>query len=101
MPYVVERKPLSLSERLYLPQILAGMRVTLKHLFAPNVTMQYPEERPPIPTGYRGVPTLVKDRRHIGALDEGERFAFENDDGHGGWSVQLISGSTRSRARRR
>ncbi|HTL67076.1 MAG TPA: NADH-quinone oxidoreductase subunit I [Lacunisphaera sp.] len=61
MPYVVERKPLTLAERLYLPQIFAGMRVTLKHLFAPNVTMQYPEQRPPIPPGYRGVPTLVKD----------------------------------------
>ena len=61
MAYVVERKPLTLSERMYIPQILAGMRVTLKHLFAPNVTMQYPEERPAIPTGYRGVPTLVKD----------------------------------------
>ncbi|HVZ63691.1 MAG TPA: NADH-quinone oxidoreductase subunit I [Lacunisphaera sp.] len=61
MPYVVERKPLTLAERLYLPQIFAGMRVTLKHLFAPNVTMQYPEQRPPIPAGYRGVPTLVKD----------------------------------------
>lgn len=61
MPYVVERKPLTLSERLYLPQILAGMRVTLRRLFAPNVTMEYPEQRPAIPTGYRGVPTLVKD----------------------------------------
>ena len=61
MPYVVERKPLTLLERVYIPQILAGMKVTLKHLFAPNVTMEYPEVRPPIPTGYRGVPTLVKD----------------------------------------
>jgi len=61
MAYVVERKSLSLSERLYIPQILAGMRVTLKHLFAPNVTMEYPEQRPSIPAGYRGVPTLVKD----------------------------------------
>ena len=61
MPYVVERKPLTLSERLYFPQILAGMRVTLKHLFAPNVTMEYPEQRPAIPPGYRGVPTLVMD----------------------------------------
>ncbi|MBL9215804.1 MAG: NADH-quinone oxidoreductase subunit I [Opitutaceae bacterium] len=61
MPYVVERKPLTLSERLYLPQILSGMRVTLKHLFARNVTMEYPEQRPAIPAGYRGVPTLVKD----------------------------------------
>ena len=61
MPYVVDRKTLTLSERLYLPQILAGMRVTLKHLFAKNVTMEYPEQRPAIPTGYRGVPTLVLD----------------------------------------
>ncbi len=61
MAYVVERRPLSLSERLYLPQILAGMRITLKHMFQPNVTMEYPEQRPAIPPGYRGVPTLVKD----------------------------------------
>jgi NADH-quinone oxidoreductase subunit I len=61
MSYVVERKPLSLSERLYIPQILSGMRVTLKHLFAPNVTLEYPEQRPAIPAGYRGVPTLVMD----------------------------------------
>ena len=61
MAYVVERKSLTLLERLYIPQILSGMKVTLKHLFAPNVTMEYPEQRPPIPPGYRGVPTLVKD----------------------------------------
>ena len=61
MPYVVERKPLTLLERIYIPQILAGLRVTLKHLFAPNVTLEYPEQRPAIPPGYRGVPTLVMD----------------------------------------
>lgn len=61
MSYVVERKPLSLSERLYFPQILAGLRVTLRHIFEPTVTLQYPEQRPAIPPGYRGVPTLVKD----------------------------------------
>jgi len=61
MPYVVERKPLTLAERFYLPQIFAGMRVTLKHLFAPNVTLQYPGASVGIPPGYRGVPTLVKD----------------------------------------
>jgi NADH-quinone oxidoreductase subunit I len=61
MAYVVERKALSLSERMYLPQILAGMKVTLKHLFAKNVTLEYPEQPPAIPPGYRGVPTLVKD----------------------------------------
>ncbi len=61
MSYVVDRKPLTLAERLYLPQILSGMRITLKHFFARNVTMEYPEQRPAIPAGYRGVPTLVKD----------------------------------------
>jgi NADH-quinone oxidoreductase subunit I len=61
MAYVVERKPLSLSERLYIPQVLAGMKITLKHMFQPKVTMEYPEQRPEIPPGYRGVPTLVKD----------------------------------------
>ena len=61
MAYVVERKPLSLAERLYLPQIFAGMRITLRHFFAKKWTMEYPEQRPAIPTGYRGVPTLVKD----------------------------------------
>lgn len=57
----VERKPLSWAERTYIPQILGGMRTTLKHFFAPKETLEYPEQRPPIPPGYRGVPTLVKD----------------------------------------
>lgn len=61
MAYVVERKPLSLSERLYVPQVLAGMKITLKRFFSPKITMEYPEQRPAIPPGYRGVPTLVKD----------------------------------------
>jgi len=61
MAYVVDRKPLTLSERFYLPQIMAGMKVTLRHFFSKTVTLQYPEQRPTIPSGYRGVPTLVKD----------------------------------------
>ena len=57
----VERKPLSFAERTYIPQILSGLKTTWKHMVAPNVTLQYPEQRPEIPKGYRGVPTLVKD----------------------------------------
>jgi NADH-quinone oxidoreductase subunit I len=57
----IERKPLSLAERTYLPAILAGMRTTIRHMFMPKVTLEYPEQRPQIPPGYRGVPTLVKD----------------------------------------
>lgn len=58
---VVERKPLSLMERTYIPQILGGLRTTWQHLVRPKETMEYPEQRPAIPPGYRGVPTLVKD----------------------------------------
>ena len=57
----LERKPLTLAERTYLPQILQGLKTTMKHLVAPAVTLEYPEQRPEISTGYRGVPTLVKD----------------------------------------
>ena len=57
----VERKPLSFAERTYIPQIVGGLRTTLKHLFRKPLTLEYPEHRPAIPVGYRGVPTLVKD----------------------------------------
>lgn len=58
---VLERKPLTLAERTYLPQILDGLRRTFRLMFKPKVTVEYPEQRPPIPEGYRGAPTLVKD----------------------------------------
>jgi len=57
----IERKPLTLAERTYLPAIASGLKTTLKHFFGPKVTLEYPEQRPAIPAGYRGVPTLVKD----------------------------------------
>jgi NADH-quinone oxidoreductase subunit I len=57
----VERKPLSLLERTYIPQIVGGLRTTLRHFFKPTVTLQYPEQRPEISKNYRGVPTLVMD----------------------------------------
>jgi NADH-quinone oxidoreductase subunit I len=57
----VDRKPLNWSERAYLPQVAAGLKITFKHLWQKKETLQYPEEKPTIPPGYRGVPTLVKD----------------------------------------
>jgi NADH-quinone oxidoreductase subunit I len=57
----VQRKPLTLTERTYFPQILSGLKTTFKYLLGPAETMEYPEQRPAIPPGYRGVPALVKD----------------------------------------
>jgi NADH-quinone oxidoreductase subunit I len=61
MAKVIERKPLTLAERTYLPQVVSGLRTTFRQIFKKGVTLEYPEQRPPIPPGYRGVPTLVKD----------------------------------------
>ena len=61
MAKVVERKPLTLAERTYLPQVVSGLKTTFFQIFKKSVTLEYPEQRPPIPPGYRGVPTLVKD----------------------------------------
>ena len=57
----LERKPLTFAERTYLPQILGGLWVTIRHLVRKKQTLEYPEQRPAIPPGYRGVPTLVRD----------------------------------------
>jgi NADH-quinone oxidoreductase subunit I len=59
---IVKRQPLTLWERLYLPAVINGFKVTLRHFFKRKVTMQYPEERWVVPVGYRGAPYLVKDQ---------------------------------------
>jgi NADH-quinone oxidoreductase subunit I len=63
---IVDRKPLSFWERLYLPAIYGGFKVTLKHFNATvfkrgALTMEYPEQKWKVPEGYRGAPYLVKD----------------------------------------
>ena len=67
MPIVVERRELNWKERIYLPALLGGFAITFRHLLATlfgrgKVTMQYPEEKWPVPQGYRGAPTLVRDQ---------------------------------------
>jgi NADH-quinone oxidoreductase subunit I len=59
---IVQRKPLTFWERLYLPALIGGLRVTLRHFFKKKVTMQYPEEKWVVPPGYRGAPYLVRDQ---------------------------------------
>ena len=59
---IVKRKPLSFWERLYLPAIFGGFKVTWRHFWKKKVTMQYPEEKWTVPPNYRGAPYLVKDQ---------------------------------------
>lgn len=55
----VER--MSLAEKAYLPEIARGLGLTLRRLFRPKMTRQYPEERWQPLGSYRGRPVLVKD----------------------------------------
>jgi len=69
MAYTVRRPNLTFWEKLYLPNIIAGLAITLKHLRKmlageTHVVMQYPEEKwdAHLPEYYRGAPTLVMDQ---------------------------------------
>ncbi|MDG5766497.1 NADH-quinone oxidoreductase subunit I [Balneolales bacterium ANBcel1] len=52
---------LNFLERIYLPEVLRGLWYTLKQMFQPKFTMQYPEERFDPPPIFRGRPVLVED----------------------------------------
>jgi NADH-quinone oxidoreductase subunit I len=58
----VKRVRPTLFSRLYLPSIIAGMRVTFRHIFMKKDTLQYPEQQRVFGDRYRGVPALVKDQ---------------------------------------
>lgn len=59
---IVKRHKLNLLDLLYIPAIIGGLKVTLRHFFSKKVTLQYPEEKHSVPVGYRGAPYLVKDQ---------------------------------------
>jgi NADH-quinone oxidoreductase subunit I len=59
----VKEPKMGLTERLYLPAVLSGLQTTVKHMFKPSVTMQFPEAQPQIPPNYRGVHRLNRDEQ--------------------------------------
>ena len=59
---IIHAKDLSLWQRLYIPEILRGMRITVSQIFKPKFTRQYPEERWIPPASFRGRPVLVEER---------------------------------------
>jgi NADH-quinone oxidoreductase subunit I len=62
----VEQPELTAAERLYLPQVLGGMKTTLRHLFKKRLrdqkVVQYPEQKRVLrKENYRGVHRLNRD----------------------------------------
>jgi len=58
---VVSDKPMTFVERLYLPAIINGMMVTLKHMLKRRKTIKYPEEQRVFAPVYRGMHVLKRD----------------------------------------
>jgi len=58
---VVVNKQMTFKERMYLPAIISGLMITIKHLFKKSVTVKYPEETRPVSAIYRGLHVLKRD----------------------------------------
>lgn len=59
----VQAPTLGLWEQLYLPAVVEGLKTTVRHLFGPKVTEEYPEQEPQLPPNYRGVHRLNRDEK--------------------------------------
>jgi NADH-quinone oxidoreductase subunit I len=52
-------KDLTIWERIYIPEIIKGLSLTLRTMFKPKFTVEYPEVKFIPPASYRGRPVLV------------------------------------------
>lgn len=61
---VVSNKRMSLMERIYLPAVIGGLWITIKHFFRlKRPTIQYPEVQRPFSDVYRGMHVLKRDEQ--------------------------------------
>ena len=54
-------KDLTFWEKIYIPEIVKGLSLTLRTMFKPKFTMEYPEVKFIPPASYRGRPVLVQE----------------------------------------
>jgi len=54
---------MTLGERLYIPAIVTGMSITLRHFFKKKATINFPEEKRPVPKVFRGLHVLKRDEK--------------------------------------
>ncbi|MFN8251615.1 MAG: NADH-quinone oxidoreductase subunit NuoI [Ferruginibacter sp.] len=57
----VDRRPLNLLERIYLPAVVKGMFITFTHIFKKRPTINYPEKKRPFSPVFRGLHILNRD----------------------------------------
>lgn len=61
-PPIIHGRDLTLWQKLYIPEILRGLKITISQMFRPKFTRQYPEERWNPSAAFRGRPVLVEDK---------------------------------------
>jgi NADH-quinone oxidoreductase subunit I len=59
----VDRRPMSILERMYLPAIFKGMAITFLHIFKKKPTINYPEKTRPFSPVFRGLHVLNRDEQ--------------------------------------
>jgi len=57
----VNRSPMTMWEKMYLPAIAKGLGITFSHLFKKNPTIQYPEQKRSFSEVFRGLHVLNRD----------------------------------------
>lgn len=60
---LVVKKEMTLLERMYLPAVLGGIIITIKHLFRRKATVKYPEKTREISDVWRGQHVLKRDEK--------------------------------------
>ncbi len=58
---VVVKKEMTFAERIYLPAIIGGALITLRHLFKRKATVKYPESKRTFSDVWRGQHVLKRD----------------------------------------
>jgi NADH-quinone oxidoreductase subunit I len=59
----LEKKPMTLAERAYLPAIFQGLSITMRHFFMKKATVRYPEQTRPFSPVFRGLHVLKRDEQ--------------------------------------
>lgn len=61
---LVDRRPMNAFERMYLPSIFKGLRITLGHIFKKKATINYPEVTREFSSTFRGLHILNRDEEN-------------------------------------
>ncbi len=57
----VDRQPMTTMEKMYIPALLKGLKITVSHIFKKKATINYPKVQRPFSAVFRGLHVLNRD----------------------------------------